>query len=161
MLASLFGWAAFAFPVIAEFVARNGIASIGYAAVNLLFAALFGIPIALLACWLIAAPFLWWMMARPVDWWRAVRWGVLTSVTMAVAGFLWARFQGWQANNNPNFHYTFGGGKYVQDVDGVLTPYGWLVETVESLHFVGIAFVIALLVRAIIGPGRVEVPAKQ
>lgn len=141
---ALIGWGYFA----ATYLISTG--NIG----GLPFFALWGLPIVFAITWLIAGPILWWLIRGPISWFAAACWGAAISGLMALLGLGWSRFQGWQASHNPNFHYTIGGGDFVQDVDGVFTPYGWWVAVQGSLQFVLLGIAVALIVRAIIGAGE-------
>jgi hypothetical protein len=146
---ALIGWAYFS----AKYLVGGG--SIG----GLPFFALFGLPVAFAVTWLIAGPILFWFIRTPVSWYGAACWGAAISGLMALLGFGLARFQGWQASQNPSWNYTIGGGDFVQDVDGVLTPYGWWIALQTALEFIMLGIVVALIIRAIIGT-RAKVAAE-
>jgi hypothetical protein len=152
-LAALLGWATVAVPIIAQYVMRPDrlfSVAVSIAAMT----AIFGIPIALIACWAVAGPILWRVMQRPVTWRRAAFWGLVIPLVMASLGVAIARLNGLWAYYNPNFSFQNGGGEYVQEVDGILTPYGWWLTGRDSLIFVLCGFAIALVVRAVIGAGH-------
>ena len=142
-LSALLGWLYFVLPLWVQ-----------QGPMRLPIAALVGIPIALVVCWVFAAPFLWLLMARPIGWRRALRSGFMISTLMAIAGIVLARIQGWRAAHDDNSYFQLGGGDYVREVDGVLTPYGWLMTAWETLLFILAGCVAALIVRAIVGGGR-------
>ncbi|RYE07690.1 MAG: hypothetical protein EOP22_16645 [Hyphomicrobiales bacterium] len=142
-LSALLGWLYFVLPLwIQQGPGRLAIA------------ALVGIPIALAVCWIFVAPFLWLLMARPVGWRLAARSGFIIALLMAIAGIVLARIQGWRAAHEVNSYFQMGGGDHAREIDGMLTPYGWLMTAWESLLFVLAGTVAALIVRAIIGRGR-------
>jgi uncharacterized membrane protein (DUF485 family) len=138
-LSALLGWLYFVLPLWIQ-----------QGPMRLPIAALVGIPIALVVCWIFAAPFLWLLMARPVGWRR----GFMIASLMAVAGFVLARIQGWRAAHDANSYFQLGSGDYAREIDGVLTPYGWLMTAWDSLLFILAGTIAALIVRAIIGGGR-------
>jgi hypothetical protein len=71
---------------------------------------------------------------------------------MAAIGFIWKYWSRWQANHDPNSSYQFGGGDFVRDIDGILTSYGQWAELQDTIRFVLIGAVVALVGRKIIGP---------
>jgi hypothetical protein len=116
--------------------------------------AVVGLPIAFAVTWLFAGPVLWRVMQHPVSWVSAVKWGAVISLGMAAGGLAFSRFQGWRASQDPNFDFQLGGGDYIREVDGVLTPYGWQMELLGSLQFILTGIAVALIVRWIMGSGR-------
>jgi len=140
--AALLGWAAFAL----EYLFQTG------NPFGLLFFALYGLPISFALVWLSAGPVVWFAMRRSVSWLGALALGVGASAVTAAIGFIWKYWSRWQANHNPNFSYQAGGGHYVRDIDGILTSYGQWVELQDTVRFVLIGAIVALVVRKIIGP---------
>jgi ABC-type Fe3+ transport system permease subunit len=161
-LAALLGWAAATAPVLYSYwQTRTDLPGIVSNTVKLaLLTAVLGIPIALAATWLVAAPVLRRIMKAPISWRRAVLWGIIIPAVMAASGVLLGRILGLFQNLDPNSWSQDGGGDYIQEVDGILTPYGWLVTGESSLIFVLEGFVIALIVRAVVGPGRTTLVQK-
>lgn len=142
-LAAVLGWAAFCTPLV---VAGPVGMLAWYAAI--------GLPIALGGCWAVGGPILWRLMARPVGWARAGLWGggiaaILVAISIAIG-----RFVGWRMSRNPNSSSQIGGGDHVQSVDGILTTFGWFVLAQRTALFVLLGAAVALIVRAVIGPGR-------
>ncbi len=118
--------------------------------------AVFGLPVAYGACWLIGAPILRGLMKYPVSWVSAGLWGGAIAVLFAAISIAIGRYQGWRVSQNPNFQSQIGGGDFVRSVDGILTSYGWWVLTQNTLQFVLAGIAIALIVRWRIGPGRFQ-----
>lgn len=121
----------------------------------LLPAAIIGLPIAFLACWCVAAPILWRIMLRPISWLGAIRWGSTISASIALVGIAIGRLYGWMESVNPDISSQIGGGIYVQEIDGILTPYGWLLLARNTIWFVLGGVAVALLIRGLIGRGSV------
>lgn len=113
--------------------------------------AVLGIPFAFLCCWIFAAPVLKRLMQREISWFSAASWGAAIALLMAIVGIGIGRYRGWRQSNNPNFHAQIGGGDHVRSIDGILTPYGWLVLAQNTLIFVATGVLIALLVKWMIG----------
>jgi hypothetical protein len=116
-------------------------------------AALFGLPIAFIACWVVAAPILARVMRRSISWFSAAGWGAILGALIAAVGLAIDRLFALRAANDPNFGYQIGGGDFVQEIDGVLTSYGWWVKAQGFLYYVLIGVAVALVLRWIIGPG--------
>ena len=114
----------------------------------------YALVIALIIAWVFVAPALAYAMRKPASWLRAAAWGGCVAAGIALVGFALATVQRLKAQADPTFDYTIGGGNYVRDVDGVLTPYGWWVVVQTNSLFIVLGVCIALVVRAVIGPGR-------
>lgn len=142
-IGSILGWLFIAAPVIYS----GGPALLPWAAA-------FGLPIAFAACWLIAKPILKRVMRHPITWFGALKWGAIISITIALVGIAIGRLNGYLDSLNPNFTYQLGGGKFIREVDGILTPYGWWLLGQNTVIFILAGTTIALIVRFIIGPGR-------
>lgn len=140
--AALLGWLVVAFPPLLH----NPFA--------LPWIAVFGLPIAYGACWLIGAPVLRRLMKRRVSWISAGVWGGAIAAFIAAISIAVDRYLGWRISQNPNFQSQIGGGDFVRSVNGILTPYGWWVLAQNTLQFVLAGIAIALIVRWRIGPGR-------
>ncbi len=157
-LAAVVGWAAFQLSNLLEggpaSLLRNGSQVIAMLPLT----AVIGLPIALGACWLIAAPILRRLMRRPITWPRAALWGLIVPAAMAAVGVLIWRLCGLWAHFSPGYSQA-GGGAQIIEIDGILTPYGWWATLRGNLIFVAAGFCVALIVRAIIGPGAA--PAKS
>jgi hypothetical protein len=148
IISAVLGWVA-----ITAWVLMPGEAPVSQKIALLPWAAVIGLPIAFVACWAVAGPILWRLMQRPISWRRAAGWGALTALAIAGVGLVIDRINGWRVSVDPNSSYQIGGGDFVQEIDGVLTPYGWLVEAQGFLGYVLIGTIVALVVRLIIGPG--------
>ncbi|MEM7744427.1 MAG: hypothetical protein AAF409_12035 [Pseudomonadota bacterium] len=120
----------------------------------LVFAAPVGLPLAFIACWLIAAPILRRIMKRPISWVRAGLWGGVIAAAIELFGVAISRYRGWRHSLDDSFNYQMGGGDSVRNIDGILTPYGWWVQVQTSAGWILAGIAIALLLRAVIGPGR-------
>lgn len=142
-LASVLGWFAYVLPLIID--ARFGL---------LLFAAIIGLPIAFASCWVIGRPILKRLMRKPVSWVSASLFGGIVSFVIAAVGILLGRINGYRISKDPNFSSRIGGGEFTQSVDGILTPYGWLILAQNTAIFVIWGIIVALIVRAVIGPGK-------
>lgn len=55
---------------------------------------------------------------------------------------------------DPNSYSQVGGGEFTRSIDGILTPYGWLLLGQSVAIFIAGGVAIALFLRAVIGPGR-------
>ncbi|WP_424978518.1 hypothetical protein [Leisingera sp. S232] len=116
-------------------------------------AAVFGLPIAFATCWAIGAPILLRLMRNAISWLAAGVWGGVIASIIAAISIAIGRYQGWRQSLNPNFNSQIGGGEFVRSVDGILTPYGWWVLAQNTMQFILIGIVIALIVRWRIGQG--------
>lgn len=92
-------------------------------------------------------------MARPVTLVRAALGGAGVAAILAVIAFMIRRLNSLRAYDDPTFHFQLGRGDLVREVDGILTPYGWLVLARSTALFILLGAAIGLLVRALIGPG--------
>lgn len=120
----------------------------------LIFAIIIGLPIAFGVSWIVAAPHLRRVMRNPVSWLHAALTGARIAFTIALIAIAIARFLGWLESHNPNRWSQIGGGEYVQEVDGILTAYGWLLLAQNTVLFTLSGGIIGLFLRALIGPGR-------
>ena len=84
-------------------------------------------------------------MRKPASYARAACWGAGIGAAIALSGFALARLFA---------NVQIGVGAYMQMQNGVLTPYGWERAVQRNMVFVAFCIGIALMVRAIIGPGR-------
>ncbi|MEX0365191.1 MAG: hypothetical protein AB3N22_03925 [Ruegeria sp.] len=106
-----------------------------------------GLPIAFAFCWIVAAPVLYCVMRKPLSWLRAVVWGALISALIGgVYGLLLSprrlivpQSSGGDAGDLYNWHYSTA---------------TWLDILQYCLPFMFLGAVVALIVRAIIGPGK-------
>lgn len=144
-LSAILGWAF----VMAPLIVHGGVGI-------LILGALFGLPIAFLACLCIAAPILKLLMRRPISWRRAAVWGAVISAVMKAIDVAYSRYHGWRESQDDSVFSRYGGGDYVQSIDGILTPYGWWVLAQNSVIFVLKGMMVALIIRAVIGEGRRE-----
>jgi hypothetical protein len=75
---------------------------------------------------------------------------------MAIAGAILTRLVSLLANlGSARYSESYGPPGVPIEIDGVLMPYGWWLTAQSSAVFVVVGFVIALIVRAVVGPGRV------
>lgn len=84
-LAAVLGWAGVAMPILIWSSVTAPPGSAPLVAYALVASAIFGLPIALGACWTIGAPVLWRLMARPVSWGSAALWGGAVTAAMELA----------------------------------------------------------------------------
>ena len=87
-----------------------------------------GLPIAFVTCWAIVAPILWFMMVDPIGWLRAAFWGATIPAAMAIVVIVVRRLE--------------------------VADFRWREGVAPSLVFVIVCLVIALIVRAVVGPGK-------
>ena len=140
---AFFGW----LLISAPFVFQVGIGLIPWVAA-------IGLPIAFISCWVIAAPMLWYAMRKPISWLLAVAWGATISATMAVVYIVASRLNGLRISQDPTYDFQLGGGKFIREIDGILTPYGWWVLLQNTALFIIFGVLVGLLIRAIIGSGQ-------
>ena len=141
--AAVLGWSAIAAPVVLQL----GIAVLPWAAI-------LGLPIALAACWVIAAPILRRLMRRSITCPAAAAWGAALSTLIAGVGIAIGLYRGWRISKDPDRYVQIGGGAFVREIDGILTPYGWWVLAQNAALFISMGTAVALVVRALVGPGR-------
>ncbi|MEM8750742.1 MAG: hypothetical protein AAGF28_10595 [Pseudomonadota bacterium] len=139
-LSAFLGWACVSIPLSLQ-------SNIGV----LIWAAVIGLPIAFLCCWLIGAPILKRAMKKKISWLGAICWGSAIAFVIALIGIAFGRYRGWRQSTNPNFNSQLGGGEYVREVDGILTTYGWLMLGKSTFMFVSMGAFVALLVWWIVG----------
>lgn len=113
----------------------------------------YALIVALVVAWVFVAPLMALAMRKPRSWTDAVRWGGGTAAAIAIAGFVIAHIGRLRAQSDPTFHSRLGGGDYVREIDGVLTPYGWLIVVQNNVLFVMLGIAIALVLRAVFGGG--------
>jgi hypothetical protein len=156
-LAAVLGWAVIL--ALATFTSAAQSATISATLGFLLWAAIIGLPIAFISCWVVAGPILWRVMARPIDWRRAAVWSLVVPTAMAIAGVILGRLFGlFFLYLNPSASSeSYGPPGVPIEIDGILMPYGWWLTAQSSVIFVGIGFVVAMIVRAVIGPGAKQV----
>ncbi|HMS95045.1 MAG TPA: hypothetical protein PKA03_07465 [Tabrizicola sp.] len=117
------------------------------------FFAFMGLPVSFVATFLIGGPIVEWLMRRSVGWGRAAAGGGLVAGIFAAVVIALTRLKGFFDSQDPNFRSQLGGGDFVIEVNGILTPYGWLLLAQTTALFVALGAVIGLLVRVAIGPG--------
>lgn len=139
---AILGW----FVISAPFVSEIGISLLPLAA-------LIGLPIAFISCWVIAAPILWRVMREQVSWLFAMLWGAVISATMATVSIVAGRLNGLAISRDPNRSFQLGGGEYIKEVDGILTSYGWWILFQQTMLFILAGAIIGLIMRTIIGSG--------
>ncbi len=95
----------------------------------------------------------------------AAFWGGLFALFFALLWTAVERYQGWWASLDPNGSTNFsggtgfGGGFVVTEVNGILTTHGWLMVALNTLVFMAIGMLVAVLVWSFIGeplPGSDE-----
>ncbi|WP_282168908.1 hypothetical protein [Ruegeria atlantica] len=125
--------------------------------------ALFGLPISLFICWLFVKPFLRVMMRRKVGYVRAACWGAGIGFVLVTVSVAFSRYRGWRQAHDPKTTSGYGDGIGTLEVSGLLTDYDWWRFAQNSFHFILICIVAAIIVRLIIGPGKIAPPieAKQ
>jgi hypothetical protein len=132
-------WGAVTVPLVAfgavSFPTTPGLGAL--LVVTLANAAMFGLPIALVTCWVIDVPILWHIMARPVSWRSAAPWGVAIAAAMDLAFLLIA-----------------GVGQLADNRATRPAPSSWLNFAEGSMLALIGGLAVALVVRAVIGPGR-------
>ena len=156
-LSALWGWGVLALPGPIDHI-LSGRSPHGLSQISLF--ALFSLPIAFLAAWIVVAPILKSAMRRPMRFARAAFWCSLVSGVIVLVSVAIGRFRGWAQSLNPNFNSQLGGGDKIREIDGILTPYGWLVLAKLSLFFMLACVVGAVLIRLLIGPGRLPYEAQ-
>ncbi|MCT4557875.1 MAG: hypothetical protein N4A61_07425 [Pelagimonas sp.] len=120
------------------------------------FAAILGLPIAYGCCWLIGRPILGILLRSPVSWSKAAGWGGAIAGIIAATSIAVGRYRGWRQWQDQTYHSQVGGGDYIRSIDGILTPYGWMVLGQNTLMFIALGMGVALIVRWRIGPGQSE-----
>lgn len=142
-LGALLGW------LVYTAYSLSGVDSIALAFFWLLIFAVVGLPIAFLACWLIARPVLFRLTRRPVSRSQAAVGGASIAAIIAAISILLGRLNGYRVSQDPTFHFWTS-----REVDGILTPYGWKMLALDSAVFIVAGAAIGLVIRLIIGPGR-------
>ncbi|WP_170753244.1 hypothetical protein [Ruegeria lacuscaerulensis] len=115
--------------------------------------ALFGLPISFFICWLLVKPFLRFMMRCRINYIRAAIWGAGIAVNLIAIRLTFRFFRSWLMSQDPKSTSSYGDGTDTISINGVYTDYGWWVFAKNSLNFVAICILSALVVRLIIGPG--------
>ena len=147
ILAAVLGWTGVTVPVLA------GLNS-SLALFLLPFFAVIGLPLSFFATFFIGAPIAERVMRSPVGWGRAAAGGALVAAIFAAVVIALTRLKGLVDSLVPNFRSQLGGGDFVIEVNGILTPYGWLLLAQITAVFVALGAFIGLLVRVVIGPGN-------
>ncbi|WP_422372310.1 hypothetical protein [Hoeflea sp.] len=119
-----------------------------------LMSAIIGLPVSYLVSWSVVAPTLRKIMRHPISWARAAYSGAKVSLLIATMAILIGRFLGWLESISPNISSQVGGGDRIRSIDGILTPYGWLMLAQSTVLFILGGVAIALILRAVIGPGE-------
>ena len=117
----------------------------------LIWAAIIGLPISFLCCWLIGAPVLRRIMCKEINFYGAALGGGFIAFLMAFVSIVLGRYRGWRQSLNPNVGSQLGGGDHIREVDGILTTYGWLMLGKSTAMFVAVGDIVALIVRLCIG----------
>lgn len=147
---AVLGWLVVAGPISAGINGGGFLQFFG----ALIWAAAIGLPVAFAMSWFVAAPILKRVMRKNITWLRAVTWGATIGFCVALVSTIIGRLRGFSLWLNPDAFTQLGGGDKVREIDGILTTYGWLMVTHNAALFIAASVFIALLVRAIIGPGR-------
>jgi hypothetical protein len=93
-LSAMLGWAGVAGPMALQ--SNFGI---------LLWAAILGLPIAFMACWMLGAPILRRIMHKSITWFAAACWGGLIALIISLAGSVVGRLYGLWTYLDPTSHY--------------------------------------------------------
>jgi len=139
-LSALLGWACIAIPM----TALTGLSMIVYAAI-------YGLPISFLCCWVIGAPILKRLMRREITWVRAAFWGGGIALLISLLSIVIGRYRGWRQSLDPSLDTNFSGGTHLVEVDGFLTAYGWLMVAQSTAVFTVLGTFVAVLVWSFIG----------
>ncbi|SFZ85710.1 hypothetical protein SAMN02983003_2879 [Devosia enhydra] len=121
-------------------------------------AALVGLPIALIVCWVLVAPTLWHVMARPLSWRRAVGWSIFVSTLLQCVGTLIIIL---------NTAIGSRGRRLVTQQDFPTTQQEFLIVPAVMPFLVSYAILvcggvlIAIVVRSVIGAGEGTRPARR
>jgi hypothetical protein len=120
-----------------------------------LFAAVTGLPLAFVFCWICVAPLLRRIMRHPVSWARAAAWGAVVALAIVGGAVALGHLLGLEHAGASRFLlWILGEGSVMRAKDGSLTPYGWRVVLLSRGLFVIGGVGIALVLRACIGSGR-------
>lgn len=140
------------FSAVLGYIATFGLpATLSGNAGGAVVAAVFGVPFALLCCWILAAPLLKRVMQKEIGWLAAAGWGALTASLMAFVSIAIGRYLGWQQSIDPNSSSgTYSGGEALS-LDGILTPAGWQALAENTVLFIATGALIAVLVKWLIG----------
>lgn len=151
-LSALFGWiGVIGVPLFSHMYSRG----LDLDSVYLVFwYALFGLPISLLICWLLVKPFLRLMMRRQITYVRAAIWGAGIAANLIALRLAIRLFRSWRMSQNPKSTSSFGDSFGTISINGAFTDYGWWLFAKNSLNFIVICILAALVVRLIIGPGN-------
>ena len=114
----------------------------------------FAFIVSFIISWLLIAPLLKVAMRKPASWLRSAIWGTASAMLVASVGFVLAEIRRFNALSSDGEKYQLGGGEYVREINGVVTSYGWQAIIQSNVTFILLGLVIALIIRAIIGPGR-------
>tara|TARA_B110000908_G_scaffold159666_1_gene202104 strand:- start:633 stop:983 length:351 start_codon:yes stop_codon:yes gene_type:complete len=114
-----------------------------------------GLPIAFGTCWILGAPIIRRLMTRSVSWHSAALGGAIISAGMVVLSVIVGRIYGYLQSIDLTSSSQLGGGGFTREVDGILTAYGWMKLGERGVMFVFLGVAIALIVRAVVGSGRV------
>ena len=118
------------------------------------FFAVFGLPVSFFATFFVGGPIVERFMRRPIGWGRAAAGGAYIAAIVAAFPIAITRLKGFLDSYDPNYNSQLGGGDFVIEVDGILTPYGWLVLAQVTGIFIALGAIVGLLIRLVIGPGN-------
>ncbi|MGB1234583.1 MAG: hypothetical protein ACPG5U_02480 [Planktomarina sp.] len=114
----------------------------------------YAIIVGFLISWVFISPVLLFAMQRPASYVRAGTYGGISAALVAILGFALAESNRWHVRNSSFTHNQIGGGDYIREIDGFVTPYGWQIIIQNNAAFVILGIAVGLLLRWIIGPGR-------
>jgi hypothetical protein len=117
ILSAVLGWTGVTVPVLASL-------NSSLALFLLPFFAVIGLPASFLATFFLGGPIAERFMRRPVGWGRAAACGAVVAAVYAAIVIALTRLKGLFDSLDPNFRSQLGGGDFVIEVNGILTPYG-------------------------------------
>lgn len=118
---------------------------------GVLVAAVLGVPIALLCCWVFAAPILRFAMRKRIGWLAAAVGGASIGALMALVAIVIGRYRGWRVSIDPDRSFGAYAGGDTTIIDGVLTTHGWLLLAQTTVNFILMGALIAIVVKWLIG----------
>ena len=139
-LAALIGWACIAIPLA---ILSNIFV--------LVYAAIFGLPVSFLCCWVIGAPILKYLMRNEITWGKAASWGGGIALLISLLGTVARLYMNLRETLIPGLTLFVDANTYARQNDGSLSAYDWLTLATPTLIFVTIGVLVASLVWAFIG----------
>jgi hypothetical protein len=147
-LCALTGWSFVFIPISIE--ANSG--------TFFLNAFILGLPFVAFVCWIFVAPILRTLMKRQFSWFRAAQWGFFISSAISVLSIVLGRLIQWFDTSSNS---QLGGNDKTLSTDGILTPLGWFIVGYWTIAFMLLCIIVALVVRAAIGPGKPQSGRRQ